>query len=279
MTRTSNLVSAIIPCYNDGQYIREAIDSILSQTYKQVEVIVVNDGSDDDETLRILDTLEPPQITVYHKDNGGPASARNYGIKKCSGEYILTLDSDDKFAFDFVEKGLSILKAEPEIGMVTSYVKRYRGKNSSYFQLKAGGLENFLKKNDASACLLYRYKCWDDAGGYDEEAPGFEDWEFFINVTKQGWYVYSIPEYLFYQRERIGSTYGKDLEKKPEIIKYIVKKHKSDYQKHIVDVIYEWECKNRELRNEMNMYKNCTARKIGDVFLKPVRWLKKLSRN
>lgn len=279
MNRTSNLVSAVIPCYNDGRYIHKAIDSILSQTYNRIEIIVVDDGSEDDETLRILKTLDRSKITVYHKENGGPASARNYGIERSSGEYILTLDSDDKFAPDFVEKGLSILDVEPEIGMVTSYVKRYREKISSYIQLKGGNLEDFLVKNRASACLIFRYQCWMDADGYDEEVPGFEDWEFFISVTKQGWYVYSIPEYLFYQLERNESMYGIDLKRRPEIMKYIVNKYKSEYQKHVIDVIYEIECMNRELRNSVDMYKNSVARKIGEGLLQPIRWLKRLGRN
>lgn len=274
MTRTSNLVSAIIPCYNDGQYIREAINSILSQTYNKIEVIVVNDGSDDDETLRILDKLDISKITVHHKENGGPASARNYGIERSSGDYILTLDSDDTFAPDFVRKGVYILEAEPDIGMVTSYVKRYRGQTTSYTDLKGGKIDDFLKINWANASLLFRHQCWADAGGYDEEIAGFEDWEFFIGVTKQGWEIYSIPEYLFFHMERDGSMYQKDVENRPEIIKYIVNKHQSEFQKYFIDVIYQRECKIRELRNSREMYKNSVSRKIGEFILRPVRWLK-----
>jgi len=279
MTRTSNLVSVIIPCWNDGQYIHNALDSILSQTYKEIEVIVINDGSDDEETLKILNNIYTPKTTVYHKKNGGLASARNYGIKKCSGEYILTLDADDMFAPDFLEKGLSILKADPGIGMVTSYTKKYRKKNSSFVQLKGGGIEDFVVKNHAVACLLFRYQCWIDAGGYDEDAPGFEDWEFFISVTKHGWYIYSIPEYLFYQLLREGSLFERELVRRPEIIKYMVNKHKSEFQKHIVDVIYEKECMNRELRNTMNTYKNSVALKIGEFILQPINWVKYLINN
>jgi len=279
MNRKSNLVSAVIPCYNDGEHIRKATNSILAQTYKQIEVIVVNDGSDDDETLRVLDTLDPSQITIYHKENGGPASARNYGIERSSGDFILTLDSDDMFAPDFAEKGMSILHADPKIGMVTSYVKRYTEKNSGYIQLKGGHIEDFLVKNQANASLLFRKQCWMDADGYDDEAPGYEDWDFFISITKQDWFIYSIPEYLFFHLDRDGSMYQKDLENSPDIIKYIVKKHESEYQKHIVDVMYEWECKNRDLRNSINTYKNSVALKIGEGFLKPIRWLKNIWRN
>lgn len=275
MLRKSNLVSAVIPCYNHGEYIREAINSILSQTCKQIEVIVVNDGSEDEETLKILDKLDTPKTKVYHKENGGPASARNYGIKRCSGEYILTLDSDDKFAPDFVEKGLSILKAEPEIGMVTSYVKRYRDQNTSYTQLKGGGIENFLVANYANASLLFRYQCWMDADGYDEKIPGFEDWEFFISVTKQGWNIYSIPEFLFYHLERDGSRYEHDVENRPEIIKYLVKKHKALFQEHIVNIMYKNEYKRKEIRDSELMYKNSRAFKIGNFFLQPFKWLQR----
>jgi glycosyltransferase involved in cell wall biosynthesis len=274
MSRNSNLVSAIIPCYNGGEYISEAVDSIASQTFKNIEIIVVDDGSDENSTLEILNELDTSKTTIYHKENGGPASARNYGIEKSSGKYILTLDSDDTFAPDFVEKGLTKLDAQPKTGMVTSYVKRFKGQNTSYSQLKGGGVANFLVKNSANASLLFRYQCWADAGGYDENIPGFEDWEFFISVTKNGWYVYSIPEYLFQYRDLEGSQFDIDIKKSPEIINYLVKKHKSLFQEHIVSVMYENELKKNELRESELLYKNSRAYNIGNHILKLFRWIR-----
>lgn len=280
MNRIPDLVSVIIPCYNHGDYILEAIDSVLAQTYDNIEIIIVNDGSDNKETIDILKSINEPKTSVFHKENGGPSSARNFGIEQSEGEFILTLDSDDMFAPSFLEKAVKILKNNPETGMVTSYHLRFgdhrkTGKN----ELTGGSVTDFLTVNNAVACLLYRYQCWVDAGGYDEDIPGFEDWEFFINVTKQGWFIYSIPEYLFYYRDIKGSGLDRHQKKRPEIIRYIVEKHRDLYQRNIVDVIYKEERKIKELNEMIARQKNSYAYKLGNILLKPLRFIKSLPRN
>jgi len=280
MERVAELVSVIIPCYNHGTYLKEALESILEQTYQNMEIIVVNDGSDEEVTLDSLNNLDRPGTTVYHKENGGASSARNYGIEKSRGEFILTLDADDKFAPDFLEKAMAVLKKQPNVGMVTSYQLRFgpNRKNSKSY-LKGGDITDFLAKNQCHASLLYRYQCWVDAGGYDEEIPGFEDWDFAIGVTKNGWIVYSIPEFLSYYRDLDGSVFDLHLKNSPEIIKYMVKKHKEIYQEQVVDVLYKKECDLRNLRDSVRTYKNSFSLKIGNSILQPIRWVKGVSRN
>lgn len=277
MSRKPNLISAIIPCYNHGEFITDAIESILSQTYKQIEIIVVDDGSDCEETVQILKNIDMPRTTVYHKKNGGASSARNYGIEKSSGEFILTLDSDDRFEPAFAAKALDILKNNPKTGMVTSYVKRSNGSHTSKVKLQGGELKDFLIENHASASLLFRHQCWVDAGGYDEEIPGFEDWEFFIGVTKHGWLVDSIPEYLLSYRVIEGSNYDKHKEHSPEIIEYMVKKHKEEFQNHLGSVIYEKERNIIELETTLKKYRTSVSQKVGNLILTPIRWLQKIT--
>lgn len=276
MSRKSNLVSVIIPCYNHGEVVEEAIDSVLAQTCQDFEIIVVNDGSDDKETISTLNNIDSPKTTVYHKENGGASSARNFGIKRSSGEYILTLDSDDMFAPSFLEKALLILETDSTIGMITSWVKRFNEKKTSYVQLKGGDIEDFIVKNHASASLLFRYQCWVDAGGFDEEIPGYEDWDFFIGVTKNGWSIYSIPEYLFYYRLVDGSNFDQHLKISPKIIKYMTEKHKDVFQKHIVTVLYEKERQLKLFRDSNDIFKNSVSLKIGNIILKPLRYIKTL---
>jgi len=275
MKRIDGLVSVIIPCYNHGQFLPEALDSIMQQTYQNLEIIIVNDGSDRQDTINILNSIDTPRTTVYHKENGGASSARNYGIKKSSGEYILTLDSDDRFEPTFAEKALNILKNNPQTGAVTSYVKRITGNRVTEKELEGGTIEDFVIRNHASASLLFRYQCWVDAGGYDEDIPGYEDWDFFIGVTKKGWAIDSIPEYLFLYREIEGSNYHQHIKHSPEIIEYMVNKHKEVFQNHASDVIYEKERNINDLRISVNKYRNSIARKVGTLILTPVKWLKK----
>ena len=98
------LVSVIMPCYNDGKYIKESIESIKRQTYTNWELIIIDDGSDDKETIDILKSIEGEQIKVFHTNHLRPAGARNYGISQANGKYILPVDSDDTIDETYMEK-------------------------------------------------------------------------------------------------------------------------------------------------------------------------------
>lgn len=111
-------VSVIIPAYNSEAFITESVESALNQTYSNLEVVVVNDGSTDGTE----DVLSPfmDRIVYIKKENGGPASARNLGIKKSSGEYICFLDADDKYLAEKVERQVAYLDEHPDVGLVFS---------------------------------------------------------------------------------------------------------------------------------------------------------------
>ncbi len=280
MERQNNLVSVIIPCYNHGEFVHGAIECIRNQTYKNVEIIVVDDGSDDNHTREILLNIHSSDVQVYFKENGDVASARNHGIERSNGQYILTLDADDRFHHTFLNKAIAILKQHPEVGMVTSYIKRIYSDRNTMVKRSGGDISIFIISHESSASLLYRYQCWKEAGGYDEDIYGFEDWEFAINVTKRGWTVYSIPEYLFYYRNIDDeSMYNRVIHKKPEIIKYLVQKHKELYQDYVDQIIYDREKKIKELERVVRLHKSSSAYQIGQFILKPFNWLKRILSN
>ena len=102
--KPSPYISVVIPCYNDGIYLPETMMHLKKQTFKDYEIIVVNDGSTNEETLRILDELSRQDIIVLHKQNGRMSSARNYGVKHAKGRYIAALDADDYFHPGFLKK-------------------------------------------------------------------------------------------------------------------------------------------------------------------------------
>ena len=104
------LVTVIIPCYNDGHYLDDSVSSVKSQTFTDIEIIIVNDGSTDHATIQKLNSFNDPLITVLNKENGHLSSARNHGIRHAKGQIIVTLDSDDRFEKTFIEKGVAILK-------------------------------------------------------------------------------------------------------------------------------------------------------------------------
>jgi glycosyltransferase involved in cell wall biosynthesis len=110
-------VSVTIPTYNRSGLVKEAIESVLSQTIKDLELVVIDDGSIDD-TRSVIESIHDSRVRYYYKDNGGLASARNMGIAKCTSEYIGFLDSDDLWPNDFLEVMLNRLESNPEYGCV-----------------------------------------------------------------------------------------------------------------------------------------------------------------
>lgn len=112
-------VSVIIPCYNQGAFIKEAVDSVLAQTFQDFEIIIVNDGSSDAKTNEFLSNFTAPKTTVLSlAENQGPSVARNVAIKAAKGKYILPLDADDKIAPTYLEKAFNVLEQNISVGIV-----------------------------------------------------------------------------------------------------------------------------------------------------------------
>ncbi len=111
-----SLVSIIIPVYNAQKYIKETIESALNQTYKNIEIIVVDDGSID-ETAAIVESFQNPRIVYIYQENQGQSSARNTGIRKAKGTYIAFLDADDLFLPRKIEEQVSFLENHPDCGL------------------------------------------------------------------------------------------------------------------------------------------------------------------
>jgi hypothetical protein len=111
-------VSVVIPCYNQGQYIDEAVESVLAQSYQDFEIIIVNDGSNNADTIKILETYSKPKTRVIHTNNQGASIARNNGIKVSSGRYILPLDADDRIGSVYIEKAIEVLDKNENVGIV-----------------------------------------------------------------------------------------------------------------------------------------------------------------
>lgn len=241
------LISVVIPCYNDGIYLPETIGHLKKQTLSDFEIIVVNDGSTDAQTLAILETLSREDIRVLHKQNGRMSSARNHGVLHARGTFIAALDADDYFHPSFFEKAIAILQARPEVAVVTSYIQLF-GEFKKLSKPRGGNEYNFLFSSQCPACAMVRKNCWDEIGGYDEKMVyGYEDWEFYIRITQKGWLVHVIPERLLFYRQTKKSTHKNDtLTHRNELVDYIVEKHKGWYLEKLKELII----------NEQVLYKN-----------------------
>ena len=198
------LVSVIIPCYNHGIYLDEAVASIpFDQLPYQVELVVVNDGSTDLFTLEKLAALESAGIRVVHQQNQGLAAARNNGIAIANGTYILPLDADNKLHLNYFTKAVELLQKNTAIDIVYGNA-RYFGNEEADWKSKPFNIARLLKGNYIDACALYRKTVWEKAGGYDGQMPamGHEDWEFWVHAFINGSRFYYLDELCFYYRLR-----------------------------------------------------------------------------
>ncbi len=231
-------VSVIIPCYNQGQYLDEAVDSVLRQTYQDFEIIIVNDGSTDTKTIQKLKTYDKPKTRIINTKNMGLASARNNGIKEAAGKYILPLDADDKIGEEYCNIAVKILNENSSIGIVYCNADLF-GKISTKWNLLEFSLDNMLIDNVIFCSAFFRKKDWEKAGGYSiEMIYGWEDYDFWLSLIESGVLVYKIPGTHFYYRINEDSMVRtKTKEQKVEMFKKIYNKHKNLYDKNI-DVLF-----------------------------------------
>jgi glycosyltransferase involved in cell wall biosynthesis len=181
-------VSIIIPCYNHGAMLREALASVEQvRNSNLLEVIVVDDGSSEAETTMIVSELNKPGYLVVAQPNRGPGAARNTGIRLAKGEFILPLDSDNRLRDVYLNEGVSLLKQNPSVGVVYADAE-YFGDRSGRWQVPEFNLLALIRTNFIDACALYRKSLWEEVGGYDEHKPlsGWEDWDFYLRVAARG---------------------------------------------------------------------------------------------
>ena len=238
-------VSIVIPCYNAGEWIEEAVDSILAQTYKNYEIIIVNDGSTDLLTKEKLRKYEHSSSQVIHQENKGLAGARNTGIRKAKGKYILALDADDMLMPTFLEKAVSVMENSPRVGVVACWRKMFGEMSDLVILPRTVKQWSILISNDIAASSLFRKVCWEEVGGYDESLKVFEDWEFWIRVFTLGWQRYAIQEALFRYRVRSDSLMRSSSSSTCYTAStYIYKKYQDLYKKHFWKIV----------RKRMSMY-------------------------
>jgi glycosyltransferase involved in cell wall biosynthesis len=269
------LLSIVIACYNDAAYIEQAVYAALHQTYSNKEVIVVDDGSNI-ETKEVLKKLEFKITKLITQANQGQSRARNKGIREAKGEYILNLDSDDFFESTFCEKAIAIFKKDAAFKIITCHTTRLvNNKKMDVFIPEGGEINNFLLNNCAMGSAMFKKSDWQATNGYDENMrKGFEDWEFYIRLLKDGGGAYVIPELLFNYRLKENSTTTKANKIKYELLQYIYIKHRELYMTQFDLFISHLLSKTQ--REEKAKVKN-TERidfKIGKALLRPLRWIK-----
>lgn len=207
-SRHKTKVSVVIPCYNHALYLPEAVRSVLDQTYRDIEIIIVNDGSTDNsqETANQLIKENPcANIILLNQLNSGLPTSRNNGIRAASEDYIFVLDADDKIHPQTIEKMAKILDEHEKVGLVYSDIRFFGDKNKEYSNPDFDP-QRHLKEDIVTGNCMFRKKVWEVVGGYNPNMKyGYEDWDFSIGAYEKGWDLYHVKEPLFFYR-RAGVT-------------------------------------------------------------------------
>ena len=192
-------ISVIIPCYNDGHFLHDAVNSVLACTFCDIEIIIVNDGSTDQNTLEVLDGYLAQGLKVLSHLNKGLAFSRNKGIKEANAEYILPLDADNKITTDYIKRAIELLDSNTcDIVYARPF---FFGDNipERKFETQDFDGDELLFGNYIDACAIFKKSVWQQVGGYDETMPfpGHEDWDFWIGCFFNGFKFNFINEELF----------------------------------------------------------------------------------
>ena len=212
------LVTIGIPCYNYGIYLREAVASALASTLQDFEILIINDGSTDPETLEVLEELErrppDPRVRVVHQPNQGLAAARNKGAALGLGKYVVSLDADDRLTPTYLEKAAWVLEHHPEYAFCYSLVRTF-GAEECIWKTEPFNLDRLLRQNHVPTGAMFRREVWIEAGGFRDELWGQDDWNFWITLGAKGWDGFLIEEPLFEYRKHAASMWaGLELEKR-----------------------------------------------------------------
>jgi glycosyltransferase involved in cell wall biosynthesis len=219
-------ISVVIPCFNHGEFLREAVCSATAIERDDIEIIVVDDGSTDERTRKEMDALPAPGIKVIRQENKGLAAARNAGIAIARGEYILPLDADDRLRPGWVDHGIRILESNPQVGVVYGDAECF-GTRTGRWHVGLFEPDKLLKWNYIHASALYRRSVWEQNRGYDGTMPvqGLEDWDFWLGALEHGWQFAYVPEVLFDYRKAEQSMVTRTQGFLPQVEAFIATKH------------------------------------------------------
>jgi glycosyltransferase involved in cell wall biosynthesis len=217
-------VSFVVPLFNQGEYVADAVGSALASDHPDVEVVVVDDGSTDPAARQAFDALSG--VVKVRQRNRGLAAARNAGIAASSGTLILPLDADDLVHPDYAGRAARALERAPDLAYVTSYVRNFGLFDGAFAPVgNVLPLMPFLHTDGRSASL-YRRSALEQVGGYDEDLPGYEDWDLQIRLGKSGLAGDVLPlELFFYRRHRGSLVFRYSNANRVELLQYLMRRH------------------------------------------------------
>lgn len=266
-------VSIVIPCYNVDKTIVETFNSVVEQSYKNIEIILINDGSSDS-TPSILNDLADScnRVIIDSHENKGLPYTRNIGAKKSTGEFLVFLDGDDILAPSYVERCVSEFERDNSLNLVYTETEFFEAM-TGVFTLPEYSYKGLLINNCIPATAMIRTKDFKEVGMYDENLKITEDWDLWIRYLAKYPNVYKIPDNLFFYRKRLSKDSMTDLNAKSQNIEgsiarvYIYNKNYSIYSAYGYSLEELLDKVNKEGKFEKKYY-NVWYRKLFYKFFK-----------
>lgn len=203
-------VSVVIPCFQQAEYLGDAVASVIAQTWSDWEIVIVDGGSADGtaETARhLIETYPHQRIRLVEQQDQGLATARNNGIAASTGRYVLPLDAEDMLVPTMLERTVALLESDPSIAIAYTDVQRF-GAGDGVIRAADFDPEAILESNQLPYCSLYRRQVWQATGGYNPSmVRGYEHWDFWVGCVELGYAARRIPEALLVYRVRPGMTW------------------------------------------------------------------------
>ncbi|MBM9577275.1 glycosyltransferase [Leptospira sp. 201903070] len=247
--KSKPLFSIIIPCYNYGRFLEETIKSVQMQTYDNWEIILVDDGSDDEETLKILKRLpdENLHLSIVAIPRSGPSQARNIGIGKARGKFILPLDSDDKIHPDYLNEARVAFERDPKIGILYCEAEFFGGFRGRW-DLPDYRFPDILLENCIFVSAVFRKSDWKKVGGFSKNTmeSEWEDFDFWLKLIERGLKVYKIPKVLFYYRVGHTSRSSRSIQSFLPLHMQLYENHKNLYIDNI-EILFRRHLRAKEL--------------------------------
>ena len=246
------IVSVVLPIYNGVRFIRESLDSVLAQTFRDYEVICVDDGSTDD-SLAVLDEYRQ-HVTVLHQPNAGQGAARNAGVGHASGMYVAFIDQDDCWYPWKLKQQVLAMERDPEAVLVHCNSDRMEAEGR--IVQRGATLEEHSRAMDSSlgrllgeglilpSAMLVRRNVFERVGGFDHELRGYEDFDLCARLKQQGTFVFLDEPGMCYRIHQGGSSRSGHtvVRSRERFLKNMMKLYAADESKHGILYMLLAEC-------------------------------------
>lgn len=214
MSASTPRVAVVIPCYGQAHFLAEAVESVCAQTFADLEIVIVDDGSPDNtaEVASGLAAKHPERpIRLLRQPNQGLPASRNNAIKSSSAEFIVPLDADDKLPPDHVALKVAALEAQPGASIADGDHHTF-GADRALIPHSPYDFVDLARTNRIGVAATFRRRAWEDVGGYNESMCtrngfAYEDWDFWLGCAERGHFGMHVPRALFYYRVRPDSMF------------------------------------------------------------------------